>query len=57
MLSVIIRPRSNVAGFDVHSRDTRVRKDNAEEGKAPQTRSDGDEAAEQQLAIDIEVLD
>jgi hypothetical protein len=56
MFPIIIRTRGSVAASDAHPRNARVARHNAEEGKAPVARRGGDEAAEQQLAIDAEVL-
>ncbi len=57
MFAIVIRPRSNVTGFDPNSRNPGIVKHDAEEGQVSITRRSGDEAAEQQLAVGTEVLD
>ena len=56
VLIIIIRPRGDVAGCDPDPRDARVVKHDAEEGKAPIARRGRDETAEDQLAVEVEVL-
>ena len=56
LFPIIIRPRGDVAARDPHPGDARVVKHDAEEGQAPIARRGRDEAAEQQLAVGVEVL-
>ena len=55
-LSIIIRPRRDVAGCDPHPRDARVVKHDTEEGKARIARRGRNETAEDQPTIRAEVL-
>jgi hypothetical protein len=57
MPAIIIWPRGDVAARDPDPGDTRVVKHDAEEGTAPIARRGRNEAAKQQLAVGIEVLD
>ena len=54
---IVIRPRRSIAARDAHSRDTRVRKDNAEEGETRVPRRGRDKAAEDQPSVGAETLD
>ena len=57
MIRIIIRPWSNVAGCDPDPGDACVLKHYAEEGQAIVVRRRRDEAAEEQIAVGIEVFD
>ncbi len=57
MLAIIIWPRGNVTARDLHPGDARVGKHDAEEGQAVGMRRGRDEAAEEQIAVGIEVFD
>ena len=57
LFSLIIRPRGDVAAYDPHLGDACVVKHDAEEGKAPIARRGRDEAAEQEFAVGVVVLD
>ena len=54
---IIVRPRGAIATRYPHSGDARVCKHDADEGKAPIAWRGRNEAGEQQLAVDTEVLD
>jgi len=57
MAGIVIRTRGNVAGLDPDRRNACVVKLDAEEGQASIARRGRNEAAKQQLAVGIEVLD
>ena len=56
-VSIIIRPRRDIATRDPHPGDARVVKDDAKERKAGIARRGWDEAAKYQLAVSAKVLD
>ena len=56
VLLVIVRPRGDVASGDPDPGDARVVKHDTEEGQAPIAGRSRDETAENQLAVDVEVL-
>src|SRR5262245_15243646 len=56
LITTIIRPRGDIAARDSHPGDACVRKYDTEEGKASIARRGRDEAAEQQLAVGVNVL-
>src|SRR5439155_419510 len=57
MLPLIVWPRGHIAARDPHAGDARVVEDDAKEGQACIARRGRDEAAEEQIAVDAEVLD
>ena len=57
VLSVVIRPRRRIAGNDLHSSNTSIAKDNADEGQVSVARRSRRGAPEKQLAAGAEVLD
>ena len=57
MSPIVIRPRRSIAARDAHSRDARVRKDNAGEGETRVPRRGRGKAAEDQPSVGAETLD
>ena len=57
VFSVVIRPRSDIAGYDFHSCNASVAKDNADEGQVSVARRGRRIAGEKQLAARAVVLD
>src|SRR5215471_7043596 len=56
LITTIIRPWGDIAARDSHPGDAGVLKYDTEEGKASIARRGRDEAAEQQVAVGVEVL-
>jgi len=56
VLPIIIRPRGDVATRDPHPGDACILKHDTEEGKTPIARRGRNEAAEQKVAVQVEVF-
>ena len=55
--SAIVHARGDIAARDPHSGDARLVKYDSEEGKAAIARQGWDDAAEEQIAVGVKVLD